>query len=94
MHYIEFAEDRGSVGGQDHFGKVVYNDLVAPIRTKGGLHGLRNGAAGVNLELHQFLNINVKSGQIYVANDCSIFSVVAVVTLLEQSCLRGLRYRE
>lgn len=29
-----------------------------------------------------------------IANDCSIFGIVAVVALLEESLLGGLRYRE
>lgn len=41
---------------------MIYDDLVAPVRPEGGLNGLSDGAAGID-----------------IANNSSIFGVVAVV---------------
>ena len=49
MYDVEFAEDGGCVGGEDHLLQVVDDDLVASVWTERGLDGLGNGAAGIDV---------------------------------------------
>lgn len=49
MDDIEFAEDGGGVGGEDHLLQMVDDDLVAAIRTQRGLDGRGYGTAGVDV---------------------------------------------
>lgn len=46
---VELAQDRGGVGGEDHLGQVVDDDLVAAVGAERGLDGLRNGSAGIDV---------------------------------------------
>ncbi len=49
MHDVEFAEDGGGVGGEDHFLEVVDDDFIAAVRSERGLDGGGDGAAGVDV---------------------------------------------
>lgn len=49
MDDFELAEDCCGVVGQDHFLQVVDDDLVAAVGTEGGLHGLGDGTAGIDV---------------------------------------------
>lgn len=49
MHDFEFAEDGGSVVGEDHLLEMVDDDLVAAIRSQRRLDGRGDSAAGVDV---------------------------------------------
>jgi hypothetical protein len=46
---VELAEDGGGVGGEDHLGEMVDDDLVAAVGTERGLDGRGDGAAGIDV---------------------------------------------
>lgn len=49
MDNVEFAEDGGGVGGQDHLLEMVDDDLVASIGTKGCLDGGGDCATSIDI---------------------------------------------
>lgn len=74
---------------------MINDDLIAAIWTKRSLYRLGNRSASVNLgnrSVQWFCGIS--RHKTCIANDCSIFGIVAVVSLLEQPLLRGLRNGE
>ena len=64
MDNFEFAEDGGSVVGQDHFLQVVDDEFVAAIGAQGGLHSTGDGAAGVDIASHGAIFCVVAVGQL------------------------------
>lgn len=52
MDDLELAQDGGRVGGEDHLCEVVDDELVAAVGPKGGLDGLADGAAGIDVADH------------------------------------------
>ena len=60
---------------------MVDDDFISTIWPKRGLHGLCNRPAGIDLAL---LAVPVVfEHETHVADDCSIFSIVTVITGLE-----------
>ena len=53
MDDIEFLEDGGGIGGEDHFLEVVDDDFVAAVGPQRGLHGLSDGATCFDVADHR-----------------------------------------
>lgn len=51
MNDFQLSQDGGGVGCQNHFGKVVDDNLVTAIWAQRCLHCLSDRSAGINLEL-------------------------------------------
>ena len=49
MHDLKLAEDSSRVGCEDHLGEVVNDELIPAIGPEGGLDGLADGAAGIDV---------------------------------------------
>lgn len=49
MNNIQFTEDGGSIGGQNHLLQVVDDDLVAAVRTQGSLNSAGDSLAGLDV---------------------------------------------
>lgn len=49
MDDIEFAEDGGSIRGDDHLLQMVNDDLIAAVGTEGCLDGGCDGSAGIDV---------------------------------------------
>ena len=68
---------------------MVDDNLVASIGAERSLHGLCDGATGVDLGLLVGMDGGhwgkMQEGKTHVADDCAIFSIVAVVAGLEEA---------
>ena len=49
MHDLKLAQDGSRIGGEDHLREVVDDELVAAVGAEGGLDGLADGAAGIDV---------------------------------------------